>query len=79
MRAEDVGVRDVAAKHVLHCHVVGGPPRPRYSLLWRASGKPLPAVGSTLWLQGVQLMVDRIEPPGSLEIPEHETTLVVLR
>lgn len=78
----DVGISDIDQKHVVRCHPIGG--GPLVTLLWRTNkkqgGKPLPQVGATLERSGLVLVVDRIDPPGSLQgLPADEGVLVIKR
>lgn len=79
-RLEDVGIRDVAQKHVVVCRQLGGG-GPQFTLLWRTKGKrgkPLPAVGDYLELRGFgRVRVERIDAPGSMDLDVHGSTLVI--
>jgi len=73
-------IPDLDQKHALICRRVDGQ-LPRFTLLWRTKGprgKPLPKVGTKLNVSGFQVIIERIDPPGTpLEFSKDKPNLII--
>lgn len=79
-KAEDLGITDVEQKWVVTARHADGT-GPKFSLLWRTTGKrgkPLPKIGSRVFVPYYgHVCIERIDPPGSLEIADNASTLLI--